>query len=156
MTKNRPGKRRLRGYKRSPGRPYSISAAAAPTIPNPHRERETQMQLKITGGKGFHAIMSNGVTLSVQIGGGNYCDNFDEEIGATRERGFRLPPSFTAEVAIWVGNGGMLELPEGDTVAGWVSVAKVFDAIPRLAALQDPTPGDVIAALGETFFRRAA
>jgi hypothetical protein len=27
MTKNRPGKRRLRGYKRSPGRPYAVSGA---------------------------------------------------------------------------------------------------------------------------------
>jgi len=32
---------------------------------------------KITSGKGFHLIFKNGVTLSTQIGWGNYCDNYN-------------------------------------------------------------------------------
>ena len=53
---------------------------------------------KITYGKGFHLTFPNGVTLSTQFGGGNYCENFNFEIGAERKKNMQ---SRDAEIAIW-------------------------------------------------------
>lgn len=108
------------------------------------------MQLRITQGKGFHVVMDNGVTLSVQIGPGNYSDNYNEPFRGERDRDYVLPPSSTAEIAVWIKGGSMLELPSCDTVAGYVPVSDVFRAIARLMALTDPTPEEVVDALGLT------
>ena len=59
---------------------------------------------RITSSKGFHIEFPNGVTVSVQFGGGNYCDNYDEiEIG--REPSLHILESYTAEVAVWIRGG---------------------------------------------------
>lgn len=39
---------------------------------------------KITSEGGFHITLTNGVTVSTQFRGGNYCDNYDERITAGR------------------------------------------------------------------------
>lgn len=89
-------------------------------------------RIKITSGKGFHLKFSNGVTVSVQLGWGNYCANRDND--AVRD--YPTPPnecaSPDAEVAIWCDEwkdwhtwgGGV-----GDEVTGWVPADEVGDII---------------------------
>ena len=99
------------------------------------------MKLRITSGKGIHVEMGNGIVLSVQIGPGNYCDNRDEPFSALRDPKYRLPESRTAEIAVWFeGDGDMLDLPSGGTVAARVDIGKIFDVIPQLSALESPNP----------------
>ena len=63
------------------------------------------MSFKITGSKGFHLRFTNGLVLSTQFGGGNYCDNYDEvEIGSEGKLGNPLISS-NAEIAIWIRSG---------------------------------------------------
>lgn len=89
-------------------------------------------QLKITRGRGIHLNFSNGVTLSVQIGAGNYCDNYDEPFDSTDP----LPPSTRAEVAAWVSGGTLVDIGN-DTVAGYVPIDKVLLLLPVLSGLPD-------------------
>ena len=56
---------------------------------------------KITDNKGFHITLPNGVTISTQFGGGNYCDNYNYPIGRN-ERGLECRD---AELAIWDKDG---------------------------------------------------
>ena len=99
------------------------------------------MKLRITDGKGTHVEMGNGIVLSVQIGPGNYCDNYDEPFSAQRDPKYRLPASRTAEIAVWFkGDGELMDLPSGDTVAGRVDIGKILKIIPKLDALESPTP----------------
>ena len=57
----------------------------------------------VMGNKGFHITFSNGITLSTQIGGGNYCDNCDFTIG--REHTESKMQCANAEIAIWEDDG---------------------------------------------------
>ncbi len=60
------------------------------------------MSFKITGGKGFHLTFPNGVTVSVQFGPDNYCDNYDKDIlDWSMSKGKGTIESNTAEVAMW-------------------------------------------------------
>lgn len=88
--------------------------------------------LKITNGKGIHLAFDNNLTLSVQIGGGNYCDNYNEEIGYEHNKA--LPRSRTAEIAVWSPSGDMVKIGT-DTVAGYVPIDTVLRLIPILQAL---------------------
>ena len=111
------------------------------------------MKLAITDGKGFHARMDNGIVLSVQIGAGNYCDNRNEPFKFEREASYVLPASSNAEIAIWMdGDGDMLDLPSGDSVAGHIPIDRIFAAIPALIALQSPTPESIFSAMGADFW----
>ncbi len=98
---------------------------------------------RITGGKGFHITFENGITVSVQFGIGNYCqhhhDSFDL-IG--KERHMSAWESSDAEIAIFrVDVEGWLtpkfDPAEGQDVLGWVSPAKVLDALNWAAAYKD-------------------
>ena len=55
--------------------------------------------------KGFHITFRNGVTVSVQFGGGNYCQNYDDAIVSNLPKGAE---SIDAEIAIWDKNGKWL------------------------------------------------
>lgn len=92
-------------------------------------------------GRGFHIHFPNGLTISTQFGGGNYCANRDRlPIGAEREM-YRVDCE-NAEVAIFNtdGQGGWrtkeIALAAGlgeqsDDVIGWVDFndwLKLFDA----------------------------
>lgn len=93
---------------------------------------------RITSKKGFHITFPNRLTVSVQFGPGNYCDNYymgigsgDEEAG---ERG-----STTAEVAVIDNsNGKLLAVPEfdGDTVGNRYTPEQVL-ALLNWAASQE-------------------
>ena len=83
---------------------------------------------KITFGKGFHMTFPNGVTVSVQFGSGNYCDNrwkFAEEF--TKNEILGCP---NAEVAVWDRDGNWILReynPElSDDVDGWQTPEQVL------------------------------
>lgn len=62
----------------------------------------------ITGGKGFHITFQNRYTVSVQFGPGNYCDNYDRNIGRDEVTAGR-EGSTTAECAVWAENGELID-----------------------------------------------
>jgi len=70
-------------------------------------------KLSITGGKGFAITTDNGVTVSVQFGSGNYCDN---RTG--------LSTSENAEVAVWFADGKWHNWGSDDVV-GYVPANEV-------------------------------
>lgn len=55
----------------------------------------------ITGSRGFHITFTNGVTVSVQFGGGLHCDNYDIPVGAEHCMDKLISPN--AEVAVFNG-----------------------------------------------------
>jgi hypothetical protein len=91
-------------------------------------------EMRITDGKGVHFTFPNGLTISIQIGGGNYSENYNEPIGRRHESGYVLPPSSTAEIAVWGLDGNMLNI-DGDIVKGYVPVDRVLDFIEYLRSL---------------------
>ena len=85
--------------------------------------------LKITSGKGFHMTFENGVTVSVQFGAGNYCDNHDEDITSIIPKN---TTSSNAEIAIWTKNNKWITKEyqdKGDDVLGWLTANEVLDAL---------------------------
>lgn len=94
---------------------------------------------KITDNKGFHLSFDNGITVSVQFGRGNYCDNYT--VG-----GWEGPvePSSNAEVMVWDREGKTLpipsaegEIPENADVVGYQSandVARIINHFARQGA----------------------
>lgn len=91
---------------------------------------------RITGGCGFHITFENGYTVSVQFGGGNYCDNHDlggEEWRKAGEKG-----CVNAECAVWPGEGDLLQLKGwSDTIIGWQEPEDVLKLL-KWAARQSP------------------
>lgn len=85
-----------------------------------------------TSGKGFHMTFENGLTISVQWGYGNHCDNkfynksYLEELNVIKEKG--LFTGETAEIAVWNAEGKWMSF-EHDQVKGWLSPDTVADYI---------------------------
>lgn len=81
---------------------------------------------KITDNKGFRLTFANGLTVSVQFGFGNYCENRNMRGGI----GPTAPPCKTAEVAVLGPNRLLLPIVgRGDEVEGWCSPEVVADVI---------------------------
>ena len=95
----------------------------------------------ICDNKGFHIRMSNGITISVQFGAGNYADNHD----SGDYSGTTPTTSSCAEIAVYLPDGRLLPMPSGDTVQGWVSADDVARFIGALVALEHPTPKSIQA-----------
>jgi len=115
--------------------------------------------IRICDNKGFQLDLPNGVTVSVQLGPGNYCDsdvrNADwdapkEAIDSDEHWG-----SNTAECAAYVtgSNLAWVVVPGytdvgGDNVCGYCNVSQVLDFINRASKLtgfaveEDPAPSD--------------
>src|SRR5262245_38291883 len=88
----------------------------------------------ISGRKGFHVTFDNGWTVSVQFGGGNYCDNYNEPIGGHHlNPAYELPLSGTAEIAAWPAEGEWYDFG-GDTVAGYKTPAEVLAFMQEIAS----------------------
>jgi hypothetical protein len=100
------------------------------------RVRHTE-GFKITGGKGFHMTFANGYTVSVQFGGGNYCDNYDDDIVGGDRSSSGAKGCRNAECAVWGGDGHMIEKWDGDSVSNRSSVAEVLELM-NWAAAQTP------------------
>ena len=120
----------------------------------------TDKAIRMCDNKGFHLDLPNGVTVSVQLGPGNYCDS------DARSADFNAPEraiargdfwgSNTAECAAyitgsnleWVGVPGFTApLEDGrtraddvfyDDVCGWMKVSDVLSFINRAARLVNP------------------
>lgn len=87
---------------------------------------------KVTHNKGFAMTFANGYTVSVQWGGGNYCDN--------RSLPFRgvdaaVPASKTAEVAVWNADGEWVALTDHDDVIGYQTPEQVAAIIAKYSAI---------------------
>lgn len=81
----------------------------------------------ITEGKGFHITFPNGWHLSVQFGGGNYCDNYGARIGTEYYRQAGERGSNTAECAAVNPAGDFVQMPgEGDIVTNRSSATDVL------------------------------
>ncbi len=82
---------------------------------------------KITGMKGFHLTFENGYTVSVQFGPGNYCDNYDRDIGVDEKLSGEVG-SNTAECAVWGRDSKMIKRDGwSDTVNGYMTSANVLE-----------------------------
>lgn len=89
-----------------------------------------------TYNKGFHLVFSNGCTLSVQWGAGNYCDRYYEPFAS--EAGMKFVESKDAEIAIFDSKDNLITLVGmGDSVAGYLSVSNVASVISVLNILQN-------------------
>jgi hypothetical protein len=90
---------------------------------------------KITDGKGFHITFENGYTISVQFGPGNYCDNYDMEIGEDNSKAGEAG-SRTAECAVLDPQRGLIGLPgHDDTVTNRSTPAEVLKLMNWAASL---------------------
>lgn len=94
--------------------------------------------LKITQAKGFQLTFENGLTISVQFGKGNYCENRNFFVtGTDREKEYIS--SKDAEIAIWNKEGNWYDFGS-DTVNGWVNsndVAKWIYAVSIAKDIED-------------------
>jgi len=82
----------------------------------------------ITSNKGVHITFKNGITVSVQWGYGDYCDNrYSGHFGETP------PESHDAEVAVWDADNVWVtkDAPhsENDDVIGYLNADQVADII---------------------------
>ena len=89
---------------------------------------------RITAGKGIHIIFDNGWAISIQIGAGNYCDNYDNDImqECMRPASKIDLKSETAEIAIWDNNGKWMDFGS-DTVKGYVPINEVLEWIDKIS-----------------------
>lgn len=82
----------------------------------------------ISDNKGFHTTLPNGLVVSTQFGGGNYCENYNDTIGSHTPK-----QSNNCEVAFyWAGGTGEWATKEvfkaarikspNDDVAGYINM----------------------------------
>ena len=98
----------------------------------------TPAGFKITDSKGVHITFKNGWTVSIQIGPGNYCDNYSMEIADFYEKRPRSLESATAEIAFWGPDGQMQAFGDPtaeyrDTVKGYVPPEEVLHLLVDVA-----------------------
>lgn len=86
-----------------------------------------------TRGKGFSMRFDNGLTLSVQWGAGNYCDNkMMDDLMATRQRYLSCP---NAEIRVIDddNNDYTYEVLRGHSVIGYVTTDQVATMMTKVA-----------------------
>jgi len=94
-------------------------------------ETKNKSEFCSTMNKGFAMTFENGITISVQFGYGNFCDNrmsnsFDAmnaEYG--EEMRELMVSSRTAEIAIWDSNLTYFRFSDGEPVVGYVTPDEV-------------------------------
>lgn len=86
--------------------------------------------LKSTENKGFQLTFTNGYTISVQFGRGNYCMNRNTEKRPMTEDTFDCRD---AEVAVWDAKGAIIELQNGYYALGWLSADEVAQWIDKVS-----------------------
>lgn len=90
-----------------------------------------------TRGKGFHIQFSNGWTVSVQFGPGNYGDNYDEDISPQGNIESGARGSTRAEAACFHRGERLHPLANGDTVEGYMTTEAVWEFMQRVHDLPD-------------------
>ena len=109
--------------------------------------------IRICDNKGFHMDLPNGVTVSVQLGPGNYCDsdvrNADWDAPKNAIDGGEHWGSNTAECAAYIAGSNLdwVAVPGytdagGDDVCGHMNVSQVLDFINRASELDLEPSGD--------------
>ena len=95
--------------------------------------KNTPRGFRITDCKGFHITFKSGVTVSIQFGGGNYCQNHDKlnliSHAGEVEDGIR---SLDAEVAIWNNDGVWITKEfrdDGDDVIGYQTPEEILEIL---------------------------
>ena len=91
--------------------------------------------IRINNAKGFHLTFDNGLTISVQIGHGNYCDNYNLISDFYNLRVSQCDiQSKNAEVAIWDETGKWLtsNFIGDDDVIGYLDVNQIVDLINKV------------------------
>ena len=89
---------------------------------------------EIIDGKGFIFTFPNGVSVSIQIGALNYCDNYyhggvaDYEKQKENIKNNIFPKSKTCETAIRLPNGDLLDY-KGDNVQGYQTTQDVLKTL---------------------------
>lgn len=96
--------------------------------------------LSITRNSGFQMTFSNGWTVSVQWGPGNYCENRDHSTMEDLAAHFRgdskaFTQCVNAEVAAWDKDGNWHKF-EHDEVMGWLTADQVAAFIAGIACGQ--------------------
>jgi len=109
--------------------------------------------IRICDNKGFHMDVPNGVTVSVQLGPGNYCDNNHAAWDAAKKAmdSDENWGSDTAECAAYVtgSNLAWVAVPGytdagGDDVCGYMNVSQVLDFINRASQIDaKPNPNSL-------------
>ena len=97
---------------------------------------------KITHGKGFHMTFENGVTVSVQFGAGNYCDNHDADFPLDIPKS---TVSSNAEIAIWDKSNKWITtefMDKGDDVLGWLTPEEVLKALNWASSYKVESPNE--------------
>lgn len=89
--------------------------------------------IRITDGKGVHLTFENGLTISIQIGRGNYCQNYDYPSYHIDHKN-PLPASETAEIAVWATDDAMIDIQDCE-VKGYVPVEHVLRFVEFLRSL---------------------
>jgi hypothetical protein len=82
----------------------------------------------INDNKGFTIKFENQLTISVQFGYGNYCDNQNHPDGYKFQVGKEVVNSSTAEIAIWDENGNWFNFSDNEysvTVMGYCTPEEV-------------------------------
>jgi hypothetical protein len=82
--------------------------------------------------RGYHVkFINNDKMLSVQFGGGNYCENSDSLIDVPNNQFSYLEKANTAEIAILT-HDGLLYVDEwNDSVAGWQTPDEIMNVIDK-------------------------
>lgn len=100
----------------------------------------------VNGGKGFVMAFSSGLTISVQFGYGNYCENKNNAAQRNNERSLLAflfdTKSQTAEIAIWETESGNWVTSNfidchGDNVIGYLSADQVATLIAKVASVHE-------------------
>ena len=81
--------------------------------------------------RGFHVGLSNGFTVSVQFGRGNYCEHHHDPLWDKPEKG----SSYNAETAVLNPKDELMPV-NGDTVQGWQSPEDVVRLMATVARLK--------------------
>ena len=88
-------------------------------------------------GSGFHLTFDNNWTVSVQFGGGHYCDNYDKMWNFGMEKAAKGDSisSSTAEIAVWsnrISDSALIWL-EDNTVRGYTTANEVAQVIHKVS-----------------------
>ncbi len=99
--------------------------------------KNNNKMITITQNKGFQLTFENGLTISVQIGTGNYCERRQMGGPYNSEMNEEVITSSNAEIAIWDNNNNWLNFGS-DTVKGWVPAEEIGQYIEMVRTF-DPT-----------------
>ena len=79
----------------------------------------------IHGNRGMHMTFDNGLTISIQIGKGNYCSNRDLCAEPNAEMKQTSTKCNNCEIAIWNEEGKWFAFEKNRVGNGWVSTEEV-------------------------------